>query len=150
MIPVQLKQLRPEAVMPEYKTPMAAGLDLAAAISQTIVLEPGAPATLVPTGIAIYVGDEHYAYYLFPRSGKGHKEGLVLGNGTGVIDADYQGEIMVSMYVHPGYPPVAISPGDRIAQMVFMPVERVTYSIVSEFHEVSARGSGGFGSTGAA
>jgi dUTP pyrophosphatase len=149
MLPVQLKQLRPEAIMPEYKTLMAAGLDLAAAISSTIILEPGAPATLIPTGIAVYIGDANYAYYLFPRSGKGHKEGVVLGNGTGVIDADYQGEVMVSIYIHPGYPPVAISPGDRIAQMVFMPVERVEFSIVSDFHETSIRGAGGFGSTGA-
>lgn len=148
MIGVQLKQLSPLAIMPEYKTPLAAGLDLASAADRVLIVEPGAPATLIPTGIAVYVGDENYAYFLFPRSGKGHKEGLVLGNGTGVIDADYQGEIMISAYVHPGYQPVVVNPGDRIAQMVFMPIARVNFNVVSDFHEVSERGGGGFGSTG--
>ena len=93
---VQLKQLSPLAILPQYKTPLAAGLDLAAAIPEAITLKAGEKSVLIPTGIAAYIGDAGYVYYIFPRSGMGHKKGLVLGNGTGVIDADYQGEIFVS------------------------------------------------------
>lgn len=147
-IVVQLKQLRPNAILPQYKTPLAAGLDIAAAIDAPITLKAGEKSVLVPTGLAAYIGDPNYAYFIFPRSGMGHKQGLVLGNGTGVIDADYQGEIFVSACVRPGHDDVVINPGDRIAQIVFMPIVRVNWDIVSEFHEVSDRGAGGFGSTG--
>lgn len=145
---VQLKQLSPLAHIPQYKTPLAAGLDLVAAIPESILIRAGEPSVLIPTGIAIYVGDAGYVYYIFPRSGMGHKKGLVLGNGTGVIDADYQGEIFVSVCVRPGHEYVVLNPGDAIAQIVFMPIERVEFDIVSEFHELSDRGTGGFGSTG--
>ena len=144
---VQLKQLSPLAVLPQYKTPLAAGLDLAAAIPEAITLKAGEKSVLIPTGIAAYIGDAGYVYYIFPRSGMGHKKGLVLGNGTGVIDADYQGEIFVSACVRPGHDDLVINPGDAIAQIVFMPIERVKWDIVSDFHEVSNRGAGGFGST---
>lgn len=144
---VQLKQIHPLAVLPTYKTPLAAGLDLGAAIDEPITLKAGEKSVLIKTGIAAYIGDANYVYYIFPRSGMGHKKGLVLGNGTGVIDADYQGEIMISACVRPGHDDVTISPGELIAQIVFMPIERVQFDIVSEFHEVSERGDGGFGST---
>lgn len=144
---VQLKQLSPLAILPQYKTPLAAGLDLAAAIPEAITIKAGEKSVLIPTGIAAYIGDAGYVYYIFPRSGMGHKKGLVLGNGTGVIDADYQGEIFVSVCVRPGHDDLVINPGDAIAQIVFMPIERVEWDIVSDFHEVSERGAGGFGST---
>ena len=144
---VQLKQLSPLAILPQYKTPLAAGLDLAAAIPEAITVKAGEKSVLIPTGIAAYIGDAGYVYYIFPRSGMGHKKGLVLGNGTGVIDADYQGEIFVSVCVRPGHDDLVINPGDAIAQIVFMPIERVEWDIVSDFHEASERGAGGFGST---
>lgn len=144
---VQLKQLHPNAVFPRYKTALAAGLDLGAAIDEPITLKAGEKSVLIPTGIAAYIGDANYVYYIFPRSGMGHKKGLVLGNGTGVIDADYQGEIMISACIRPGHDDLTINPGELIAQIVFMPIERVEWYAVSEFTEVSDRGAGGFGST---
>lgn len=144
---VQLKQLSPLAVMPTYKTPLAAGLDLAAAINEPITLKAGEKSVLIGTGLAAYIGNANYVYYILPRSGMGHKKGLVLGNGTGVIDADYQGEVMISACVRPGHDDLVINPGDLIAQIVFMPIERARFHVVSEFTEASQRGDGGFGST---
>lgn len=144
---VQLKQLSLLATMPQYKTKMAAGLDLCAAIKEPITLKAGEKSVLIPTGMAIYIGDENYACLIFPRSGKGHKQGLVLGNGTGIIDADYQGELLISACVRPGHSDVVINPGDAIAQLVFFPIARVAWDVVGDFYEVTDRGSGGFGST---
>ena len=148
MLQVQLKQLHINAVMPKYSTELSAGMDIAACIPEPVIIHPGAPAVLIPSGFAAYIGDANFAYFIFPRSGMGHKKGLVLGNGTGVIDADYQGEVMVSAWVRPGHGSLTIEPGERIAQIVFLPIARVEWDVVSEFHEVSARGAGGFGSTG--
>jgi dUTP pyrophosphatase len=147
MLNVQFKQVRPGAKLPQYKTPLAAGLDISACIDEPITLKAGEKSVLIPTGFAAYIGDPNYAYFIYPRSGMGHKKGLVLGNGTGVIDADYQGEVFVSACVRPGHDDVTINPGDDIAQIVFKRVERVGFEIVEEFHEVSVRGDGGFGST---
>jgi dUTP pyrophosphatase len=147
-ITVQLKQLHPSAILPTYSTASSAGMDLAACIPETITLQPGAVSVLIPTGISAYVGDPSYVSFILPRSGMGHKKGLVLGNGTGVIDADYQGELMISACVRPGHQAVTINPGERIAQLVFLPVARVEWEHVSDFHEVTERGTGGFGSTG--
>lgn len=148
MLTVQLKQLHINAVMPKYGSDLAAGMDIAACIDEPITLQPGSTAVLIPSGFAAYIGDPNYVYFILPRSGMGHKKGLVLGNGTGVIDADYQGEVMVSAWIRPGHEPLTIQPGERIAQIVFLPIARVQWDIVSDFHEVSERGAGGFGSTG--
>lgn len=148
MLNVQIKRLRPSAVIPEYKTPLAAAVDVAADISEPLTISPGQRAVLIPTGIAAYIGDSNYAYFIYPRSGTGHKQGLVLGNGTGVIDADYQGEVMISAWVRPGHDAVTINPGDRIAQLVFAPIARVNWELVEEFTENTVRGAGGFSSTG--
>lgn len=148
MLKVQFKQLRDNAVVPQYKTPFAAGMDIAAAIDAPITLQPGEKSVLIPTGFAAYIGDPDYAYLILPRSGMGHKQGLVLGNGTGVIDADYQGEVMASVCVRPGHDPITINPGDRIAQIVFVPIVRPVWEFVQEFSEASERGVGGYGSTG--
>lgn len=148
MINVQIKALRIGAIIPEYKSKLAAGLDLAACINEPITLYPGEKSVLIPSGLAAYVGDAYYAYVILPRSGLGHKQGLVLGNGLGLIDADYQGEIMVSACVRPGHDPLTINPGDRIAQIMFIPIERVSWEHVADFHEVSARAANGFGSSG--
>jgi dUTP pyrophosphatase len=147
-ITVQLKQLHPSAVIPTYATSLSAGMDLAACISEPITLEPGGKSVLIPTGIAAYVGSPGFVSFILPRSGMGHKKGLVLGNGTGVIDADYQGELLISACVRPGHDPVTIMPGDRIAQLVFLPIATVEWEHVWDFHEVTERGAGGFGSTG--
>lgn len=148
MLSVQLKQLHINAVVPQYGTAMSAGMDISACIDAPITIHPGQAAVLIPSGFAAYVGDPNYTYFILPRSGMGHKKGLVLGNGTGVIDADYQGEVMVSAWVRPGHGSLTIEPGERIAQIVFLPIARVEWDVVSEFHEVSSRGAGGFGSTG--
>lgn len=148
MLKVQFKKLRDNAVMPQYNTPLAAGMDLSAALDNPITILPGTKSVLIPTGFAAFIGDPGYAYLILPRSGMGHKSGLILGNGTGVIDADYQGEVMISACVRPGHDPVAILPGDRIAQIVFVPIARAEWDIVQEFTDLSDRGGGGFGSTG--
>lgn len=148
MLTVQFKQLRPNTVIPQYGTPHAAGMDIAAAIDAPITIQPGEKSILIPTGFAAYIGDPNYAYLILPRSGMGHKRGLVLGNGTGVIDADYQGEVMASVCVRLGHEPVTINPGDRIAQIVFVPIARPVWEYVTDFTSISDRGAGGFGSTG--
>ncbi|BBK35800.1 deoxyuridine 5'-triphosphate nucleotidohydrolase [Allostella sp. ATCC 35155] len=153
----EIRLLRPEMLarfgMPGYQSAMAAGIDLVACLERPLVLYPQAPAILVPTGIAIHMAEPSVAAMIYPRSGLAHRKGLVLGNGVAVIDADYQGEIMVSVWNR--NPPsetetVTVHPGDRIAQMVFVPILRPEFAIVSGFSSASDRGTGGFGSTGVA
>ncbi|MBW8367945.1 MAG: dUTP diphosphatase [Arenimonas sp.] len=131
--------------MPEYATAHSAGLDLRAMLDQAIELAPG-DAQLVPTGLAIHIGDPGLCAVILPRSGLGHKQGLVMGNLVGLIDADYQGPLMVSLW-NRGRFPITITPGDRVAQLVFLPVARAVFRQVEEF-ERSERGEGGFGHTG--
>ena len=146
---VKLKILDPRVgkdfALPTYTTEGAAGLDLRACLDEHLRVEPG-EAQLVPTGIAIHIGDSGYAAVLLPRSGLGHKHGIVLGNLVGLIDSDYQGQVFVSVW-NRGSEHFVIEPGDRIAQMVFVPVVRAQFEIVPEF-EPSPRGSGGFGHSG--
>lgn len=131
--------------LPAYATPGSAGLDLRAAIEASITLEPGQTA-LVPTGLAIHVGDPGYAALILPRSGLGHKHGIVLGNLVGLIDSDYQGELMVSTW-NRGHTTFTLNPMERLAQLVIVPVVQAQFNIVDEF-PASERGAGGFGSTG--
>ncbi len=131
--------------LPRRATSGSAGLDLRACIDAPLTLEPG-QAELIPTGIAIHLADPGLAAVLLPRSGLGHKHGIVLGNLVGLIDSDYQGQVMVSTW-NRGERAYTIQPGERIAQMVVVPVVQVDFEIVEEF-EASARGAGGFGSTG--
>lgn len=131
--------------LPAYATSGSAGLDIRACIADPITLRPGESA-LVPSGIAIHVGDPGFAAILIPRSGLGHKHGIVLGNLVGLIDSDYQGQVFVSCW-NRGREPFVVNPLERIAQMVIVPVAQVELNIVESFDE-SARGAGGFGSTG--
>jgi deoxyuridine 5'-triphosphate nucleotidohydrolase len=131
--------------MPRYATDGAAGLDLCACIDDPLTIRPG-ETHLVPTGFAIHIGEHHLAAVILPRSGLGHKNGIVLGNLVGLIDSDYQGQILVSVW-NRGRETYTIEPGERIAQMVFAPVVRVDFEVVEEFEE-SHRGHGGFGHTG--
>ena len=131
--------------LPRRATSGSAGLDLRACIDAPLELEPGRTA-LVPTGIAIHLGDPGLAAVLLPRSGLGHKHGIVLGNLVGLIDSDYQGQVMVSCW-NRGDRPYTVTPGERIAQMVVVPVVQVALEIVEAFAD-SARGAGGFGSSG--
>ena len=146
---VQLKildeRLRDQYGVPEYATPGAAGMDLRACIDAPLILKPG-DTQLIPTGMSIYIADPKLAAMLLPRSGLGHKHGIVLGNLTGLIDSDYQGPLMVSLW-NRGKSEFQILPGDRIAQMVIVPIVQVTFEVVEEFEE-TARASGGFGHTG--
>jgi len=131
--------------LPHYATPGAAGLDLRACIGAPLMLVPG-QTELVPSGIAIHLGDPGYAAVIVPRSGLGHKHGIVLGNLVGLIDSDYQGQIMVSVW-NRGQASFTIQPLERIAQLVIVPVLQVEFNVVEEF-AASDRGAGGFGSTG--
>ncbi|CAM3444050.1 dUTP diphosphatase [Bordetella sputigena] len=131
--------------LPAYATPGAAGLDLRACLESPLTLEPGATA-LVPTGLAIHIGDPGYAAMILPRSGLGHKHGIVLGNLVGLIDSDYQGQLMVSTW-NRGDTAFTLQPMDRLAQMVIVPVAQVAFEVVGDF-QASDRGAGGFGSTG--
>jgi len=131
--------------LPHYATPGAAGLDLRACIGAPLILVPG-QTELVPSGIAIHLGDPRYAAVIVPRSGLGHKHGIVLGNLVGLIDSDYQGQIMVSVW-NRGQASFTIQPLDRVAQLVIVPVLQVEFNVVEEF-AASDRGAGGFGSTG--
>ena len=131
--------------LPAYATPGSAGLDLRAAIDAPITLEPG-QTTLIPTGMAIHLDDAGYAALILPRSGLGHKHGIVLGNLVGLIDSDYQGELMVSTW-NRGQTAFSIEPFERIAQLVIVPVVQAEFNIVNDFSQ-SDRGIGGFGSTG--
>ena len=131
--------------LPVHATDGSAGLDLRACLDAPLVLKPG-ETVLIKTGIAIHIGDNGLAAMIYPRSGLGHKHGIVLGNLTGLIDSDYQGELMVSTW-NRGSAEFTIQPGERIAQLVFVPVVQVELNVVDSFDE-SARGAGGFGSTG--
>lgn len=133
--------------MPQYATPGAAGLDLRACIQTPITLAPGA-CELIPAGIAIHLADPGYAAVILPRSGLGHKHGIVLGNLVGLIDSDYQGQIFVSTW-NRGQAPFVINPMERLAQLVVIPVVQVAFNVVTQF-DASHRGAGGFGSTGKA
>ena len=130
---------------PHYATPGSAGLDLRACVAETLTIAPG-QTILVPTGMAIHLADPGLAAMILPRSGLGHKHGIVLGNLVGLIDSDYQGELMVSMW-NRGQTTFTLNPLDRIAQLVIVPVLQVGFNIVDSF-EASDRGEGGFGSTG--
>lgn len=131
--------------LPSYATPGSAGLDLRACITEPLVIEPG-ETRLVPTGLAIHISDPGYAALILPRSGLGHKHGIVLGNLVGLIDSDYQGQLMVSTW-NRGDNAFTLNPLDRLAQLVIVPILQVGFNVVDEFGE-SARGTGGFGSTG--
>ncbi len=174
VIPVSVKILNPDLLvkygMPQYQTSAAAGLDLIACIDEPITIKEG-ETVLIPTGLAIHIGDKNIMAVLWPRSGLGHKKGIVLGNLTGVIDSDYQGQVFVSVWnrnqvqfeaiemsvmendPNPTIKMVqkdqsyTIQPGERICQMLFVPVYHAVFTIVEEF-EATARGTGGFGSTG--
>ena len=136
-----------EFPLPQHATPGSAGMDLRACVDAPLTLAPGA-AELIPTGLSIHVEDPGLAALLLPRSGLGHKSGIVLGNLVGLIDSDYQGPLMVSCW-NRGSAPFTINPGDRIAQMVIVPVVHAEFEVVEDF-DASARGSGGFGSSGRA
>lgn len=131
--------------LPHYATGGSAGLDMRACIDEPLTVEPG-ETVLVPTGLAIHIGDPGLAAVLLPRSGLGHKHGLVLGNLTGLIDSDYQGQVYISCW-NRGSKSYRIEPAERIAQMVFVPVEQVQFDVVEEFAD-SDRGDGGFGHSG--
>ena len=166
MLPVQIKvlddRISNDFGFPLYQTDMSAGLDRGACVDEPRTIMPG-ETKLIPTGISVFVGDPNFASVILPRSGMGHKHGLVLGNGTGLIDADYQGPLMVSAFnrnhveyrlnerdgseLHLSGKEITIRPGDRIAQLVFLPIARAEFSVVQEFEDVTARGAGGFGST---
>jgi dUTP pyrophosphatase len=137
---------------PHYGSSLAAGLDLHACLDAPLRVEAQAPALLVSAGIAFRIGDPEWCALVLPRSGLGHRQGLVLGNTVGLIDADYEGQLMISVWNRnpPGSDPVDIQPGDRIAQLVFTRVARPEFSIVETFSASGERQSGGFGSTGVA
>ena len=146
---LQVKLLDPrfgdEWPLPAYATEHSAGLDLRAALDAPLLLASGETA-LIPSGLAIHIGDPGLCAVILPRSGLGHKHGIVLGNGTGLIDADYQGPLMISTW-NRGLAAYTIEPGDRIAQLVLLPIVRATLQVVDTF-DASARGAGGFGHTG--
>jgi len=146
---IQIKLIDPrlgnEFPLPSYATDGSAGLDLRACLDRPLNLDPGDSA-LIPSGFAMHIADPGLAAVLLPRSGLGHKRGLVLGNLVGLIDSDYQGQVMISCW-NRGSDAVAVAPGDRIAQMVFVPVVQAAFEVVEEFNE-SLRGAGGFGHTG--
>lgn len=142
---VKILDERMRSQLPAYATAGAAGLDLRACLDEPLTLRPGDSA-LVPTGLAIHVGDPGYAALVIPRSGLGHKHGIVLGNLVGLIDSDYQGQLLVSCW-NRGCEPFVVNPMERIAQLVVVPVAQVELNVVESFEE-SARGEGGFGSTG--
>jgi len=144
-IEVKILDPRLREQLPEYATPGSAGLDLRACLTAPLTLEPG-DTELVPSGIAIHLADAGLAAMILPRSGLGHKHGIVLGNLVGLIDSDYQGQIFVSTW-NRGKTAFTIQPMERLAQLVVVPVVQVSFDVVDEFH-ASSRGAGGFGSTG--
>jgi dUTP pyrophosphatase len=158
MLPVAVKILDPrlsEWGFPRYGSDQAAGIDLHACIDDALLLRPQAPATLISAGFAFHIGDPEWCALVLPRSGLGHREGLVLGNAVGLIDADYQGTCMISAWNRnpPGSRPddgIPIRPGDRIAQLVFTRIARPNFTVVDAFDRATARQQNGFGSTGIA
>ncbi len=144
-IEVKILNARMRDQLPHYATPGSAGLDLRACIDQPITLAPG-QTELVPTGIAIHLDDPGLAAVILPRSGLGHRHGIVLGNLVGLIDSDYQGQIFVSTW-NRGDAPFVLKPMERLAQLIVVPVVQVAFNVVDDFAE-SPRGAGGFGSTG--
>ena len=144
-IDVKILDERMRERMPAYATPGSAGLDLRALLDEPLVINPG-ETVLVRTGLAIHIGDPGYAALILPRSGLGHKKGIVLGNLVGLIDSDYQGELMISVW-NRGKDAFTINPFDRIAQLVIVPVAQPEFELVDEFGETD-RGTNGFGSTG--
>lgn len=148
---IELKILDPRIgdsiPLPHYATDGSAGMDMRACIDEPLTVAPG-ETVLVPTGLAIHVADAGLAAVLLPRSGLGHKHGLVLGNLTGLIDSDYQGQVFISCW-NRSDKPYEVQPAERIAQMVFVPVEQVKFEVVEEF-DASERGAGGFGHSGTA
>ncbi|HEY1773297.1 MAG TPA: dUTP diphosphatase [Gammaproteobacteria bacterium] len=148
---VKVKLLDPrigkEFPLPQHATAGSAGMDIRACLKEPLTLKPG-DTTLIPSGLAIYIGDPGYAAVLLPRSGLGHKHGIVLGNLVGLIDSDYQGEVLVSCW-NRGQSEFTVNPGERIAQMVILPVVQAQFEVVSDFEE-SKRGAGGFGHSGKA
>lgn len=149
MIDIELKILDPRVgvtiPLPAYATPGAAGLDLRAALPHALELQPD-QSELIPTGLAIHLRDRNYCAVILPRSGLGHRHGIVLGNLVGLIDSDYQGPLMVSCWNRSGQA-FTIAPGDRIAQLIFLPVAHAAFRVVEAF-EPTERGEGGFGSSG--
>ena len=144
-IDVRILDERLRTLLPAYATPGAAGLDLRACVDTPLVIEPGTT-HLVNTGMAIHLADRGYAALVLPRSGLGHKHGIVLGNLVGLIDSDYQGELLVSTW-NRGARPFTLNPLERLAQLVIVPVVQASFNIVDDF-AASERGAGGFGSTG--
>jgi len=142
---IKILDARMRDYLPAYATTGSAGLDLRACLDEAITLEPG-QTVLVPTGLAIHIEDPGYAAVILPRSGLGHKHGVVLGNLVGLIDSDYQGQLMISTW-NRGASAFTLNPFERLAQMVIVPVVQATFNIVDDFAQ-SERGAGGFGSTG--
>jgi dUTP pyrophosphatase len=142
---IKILDARMRDYLPAYATPGSAGLDLRACLDEAITLEPG-QTVLVPTGLAIHIEDPGYAAVILPRSGLGHKHGVVLGNLVGLIDSDYQGQLMISTW-NRGATAFTLNPLERLAQLVIVPVVQATFNIVDDFAQ-SERGAGGFGSTG--
>ncbi|MDH3636887.1 MAG: dUTP diphosphatase [Gammaproteobacteria bacterium] len=139
------KRIGNEFPLPDYATDGSAGMDLRACLDEHLRIAPG-EAQLIPSGIAIHIADPELAAVLLPRSGLGHKHGIVLGNLVGLIDSDYQGQVMISIW-NRGQRNVVIEPGDRVAQIVFVPIKRIDFEVVDEFTR-SERNDGGFGHTG--
>lgn len=144
-IDIKILDPRMKEQLPAYATTGSAGLDLRACIAEPVTIEPGST-HLIPTGLAIHLADPRYAAMILPRSGLGHKHGIVLGNLVGLIDSDYQGELMVSTW-NRGSTAFVLNPMERLAQLVIVPVMQVGFNIVESF-DSSERGAGGFGSTG--
>ncbi len=144
-IAVKILDERLREQMPAYATPGSAGLDLRACVDAPMTIAPGST-HLIPTGLAIHIADPGYAALILPRSGLGHKHGIVLGNLVGLIDSDYQGQLMVSTW-NRGDAPFMLNPMERLAQLVIVPVMQVGFQVIDEFAD-SERGAGGFGSTG--
>jgi dUTP pyrophosphatase len=156
-LPIELQILDPRLPawgFPHWGSSLAAGLDLHACIDAPLRLKPQAPAVLIPAGIAFRIGDPEWCALVLPRSGLGHREGLVLGNSVGLIDADYEGPLLISAWnrnpARPGAGGIAINPGDRIAQLVFVRTARPAFAVVTAFSERGKRQASGFGSTGTA
>ena len=144
-IDIKILDPRMQDQLPAYATPGSAGLDLRACIDAPLTIEPG-QTVLIPTGLAIHLADPGYAAMILPRSGMGHKNGIVLGNLVGLIDSDYQGQLMVSTW-NRGQRALTLTPMERLAQLIVVPVLQVGFNVVDEF-DTSERGAGGFGSTG--